>query len=73
MIITLTGTVEPETEDSGASKIAFITDVEGHPDDGLHVRIHSWDETLRHPLMTELTGKKVRVTIETVDEQGQAQ
>jgi hypothetical protein len=52
-------------EDGGR---AMIVDAEQQGGDGcFFVRLHSWDETLRHPLMKQFAGKRVRVTVETID------
>lgn len=53
-------------EDSGC---ALIEDVgtDGVEDNGVFVRIQSWDETKEHKDFNALKGKRVRVTIEVVE------
>lgn len=60
-----------DTEDSGMALIYHLdSDLEGHQESGLFVRIQSWDETKDHTQMTQLlkaaTGKRIRVTIDVV-------
>jgi hypothetical protein len=51
-------------EDGGQ---AIIAEVGGDKDAGMFVRIQSWDETMRHAEIEPFLGKRVRVTIETLD------
>lgn len=57
-----------KSEDGG---MALILDdlggIEVHGDDCLFVRLQSWDDDKKHPLMNSLIGKKVRITIEVED------
>jgi hypothetical protein len=60
-----------DTEDSGCAKIAHICthkDKKEDEENGLFVRIQSWSELAHHPEFEELVGKKVRVTIEILEE-----
>jgi hypothetical protein len=82
MKIVLEGVVAPERSDGGQSYEAQI-DSAPDQCNGFFVRLHSWfDATHRvderplvldladlsdHPEMQELTGKRVRVTVETID------
>lgn len=69
--IILEGEVKCEKEDGGRALIASIYHEVGKTvdsDDGLFVRIQSWSEDMNHPQMDELSGKKVRVTIEIIEE-----
>jgi uncharacterized protein (DUF1501 family) len=62
-----------QREDNGASYIAELGNVcdpidasESSPE--LFIRIHSWDTSKNHTEFKELLDKKVRVIIETLDE-----
>lgn len=60
------GLLEVESiDDGGQAMIAVIngSDV----DEQMFVRVQSWDETLQHPQFKMFKGKKVRVTIEVID------
>jgi len=52
-------------EDGG---MAVIEDVgmDGVEDNGIFVRVQSWDETKKHKEFNALIGKRVRVTIEII-------
>ena len=52
-------------EDSGCAMIGDVCDNE---DSGMFIRIQSWDETKEHKDFKSLIGKKIRVTIEVVEE-----
>lgn len=54
-----------DVEDSGCARIAVLD-----PDDygQLFVKLQSWDEECNHPEFNEFYGKRVRVTIETLDD-----
>jgi hypothetical protein len=56
-------------QNSGQAKIYEGADCIGCDcdDDGFFIRLHSWDETRIHPLMTSLVGKKIRITVEVED------
>lgn len=67
------GVDEPGADDSGSIKeedggCAEIVSQE-FPNERLHFRLISWDERYEesHPEFRKLTGKRVRVTLETVD------
>lgn len=58
-------------EDGGQAAVMY-QGLEGEPkesggDGCFFIRFHSWDAKRQHPLFRELMGKKVRVTIETID------
>jgi hypothetical protein len=64
---TLEGILETHTEDSGC---AILGDISGEEDEGLFVRLQSWSESpdgQAHNVIRSLTGKRIRVTIETLD------
>ena len=63
MKIVLEGIVEPTSEDGGQALIARIEDVYSE----FFIQLQSWSEERRHVLMRVLTGKRVRVTVETID------
>lgn len=60
------GSMDVAVEDSGKAKIGTIYGEEGN----LFIRIQSWDEELKHEEFVQLEGKKVRVTIEVLEEPG---
>lgn len=53
-------------EDSGC---AMIAEVEGKEDSNIFVRVQSWDETSDHMELGSFIqlGKKLRITIETIE------
>ena len=70
-IYEMTDTVDAsyvDTEDGGDAMI-FGADGEGEilGDGCLFVSLQSWDEERVHPLMNEIIGKKIRITIEVED------
>lgn len=58
------GVVRYELEDSGQ---AMIAQIDGE-DDTMFIRIQSWDETRGHKDAREFDGKKVRVTLEVIND-----
>lgn len=53
-----------DVEDGGAARILTVD----HPDDEcFFVRLQSWDETGQHDLLKKLEGKRIRITIETLE------
>ena len=66
MQVVLEGTVATTEEDSGQAMIAQIEDERV---DEFFVRLQSWSEESprRHTVMRSLAGKRVRVTVETID------
>ena len=66
MKVVLEGTVDTTEEDSGQAMIAHIEDDRV---DEFFVRLQSWSEESprRHTVMRSLAGKRVRVTVETID------
>lgn len=60
-----------DSEDGGQALIADVPQAFEPPvsgDDGsFFIRLHSWDEAKRHVLMDELRGRRVRVTVETIE------
>lgn len=57
---------EVETEDSGMSKIFHAGCEDYHDDNGMFVRIQSWDENKKHPQLSKFIGKRVRITIQEI-------
>lgn len=55
-----------QVEDGGQAIIATIGG-NGPEERGVFVRIQSWDETREHAEMNKLLGKKIKVTIETIE------
>ena len=64
MKVVVEGTVAITEEDGGQAMIAAIED-ENVPE--FFVRLQSWSEERRHIVMRSLAGKRVRVTVETID------
>jgi hypothetical protein len=57
---------EIEIEDGGQSKM-FVAVEDGDLDNGLFVRVCSWDEDEQHTDFNKFVGRKVKITIETID------
>ena len=55
---------EISVEDSGCARIAELSNEDSY----VFVRLQSWDEDCKHPEFMEFYGKKVRITIEALDE-----
>jgi hypothetical protein len=57
-----------DTEDSGCAIICHV-DGEGHEneDTGMFVRLQSWDDDKKHVEIRKFIGRKVKITVETVD------
>lgn len=58
-------------EDSGQAVIAepiVIDTPSSDEENGLMVRLTSWDVNSKHVDMNKLIGKKIKITIETIDE-----
>ena len=51
-------------EDAECARIVEFDDDDSH----LSVRLHSWDEECVHGEFNKFYGKKVRITVETIDE-----
>jgi hypothetical protein len=65
------GVVEIDSEDDGGR--ALTADIPGdgsQADPCLLVRLQSWDEARQHVAFRRLFGRRVRVTVETVPEEG---
>lgn len=60
------GNVEARYEDSRMAMIVQIDDNEEY-DNGMFVRIQSWDETKQHADASRMLGKRVRVTVEIIE------
>lgn len=60
---------EIETEDGGQAKIITVAPLKPDYDDesGMFVRIQSWDESTKHEQFSRFVGRKVLITIETID------
>jgi hypothetical protein len=76
MTIIFEGVVEYASEDGGQALIASIyeqTEPPSAPEEpGMFVRLQSWDEGGGHELARSLEGKRVRVTVEVIDQAGAA-
>lgn len=64
--IVLEGVVKLDSEDGGMS----LVDYDFAQDDfaPFFVRLHSWDEAQKHSTIRMMEGKKVRVTVEIIEE-----
>jgi len=68
-------------EDGGDAVVMYMAAEDDPPTSGgdgsFFVRLHSWDESTeiaeadKHPVFRSLMGRRVRVTIETIDEDDQ--
>ncbi len=58
-----------DTEDGGQALITTIDfrDTPEEEDNGVFVRIQSWDENCKHEEFKKFEGHKIRITIETID------
>lgn len=72
--MTFEGVVDLEsTEDSGQALVCGVT-ADDDIEEGMFVRLQSWydrmggDPAPEHPELTSLIGKRVRVTIEVLDD-----
>lgn len=54
-----------DIEDGGQAMISELT---GDAEEGFFVRMQSWSDTKEHPVMLGLIGKKLRITVEILDE-----
>jgi ribulose bisphosphate carboxylase small subunit len=54
-----------DSEDGGKALIHHVNSGDDE-ENGLFVRLHSWDESRKHEVFSSLVGKKVRVTVEEV-------
>jgi hypothetical protein len=61
------GEAELDSEDGGCALIATL-DGNEEKDAGIFVRVQSYDEYKKHEDFSKLLGKKIRVTIEVVEE-----
>lgn len=57
------GIYTPSTEDGGMAKYGDIDPIE----EEIFFRIQSWDETKKHLILSPFIGKRVRVTLETIE------
>ena len=57
---------EMDIEDGGQYKGFHIEDDEEN-DNGLYIKLGSWDENLAHEDLTKLIGKTVRITLEIIN------
>lgn len=55
-----------ETEDGGNFK-CFIVAKDFEKEDGMYVKICSWDESKKHLEFEKFINRKVKITIETID------
>lgn len=56
--------VPVQQEDGGQ---AWIAEFGGPEDEGMFVRLQSWDSTGSHEHMRELLDKRIRITVEVLD------
>jgi hypothetical protein len=57
---------EVDTQDGGQAKIISLCN---KPDEenGMFVQLRSWDENLEHKEFKKFIGRKIKITIETID------
>ena len=55
-----------ETQDEGRAKI-YTVNVDNDANFGLFFQFHSWDEEGNHEEFNKFIGRKIRITIETID------
>lgn len=59
------GESDVDTEDGGMAKIATISDA---AEEGMFIKLQSWDEDAKHTELNQFVGKKVKVTVETIED-----
>ena len=52
-----------EIEDGGQAMIITVVDEKDNKDNGVFVRLQSWDDTKTHEELKKLIGKKVKIVI----------
>jgi hypothetical protein len=62
-LFAIEGVAEIESDDGG---LAMIIEIDGGEDEPVFVRLQSWDSTKQHPVLRQLGGKRLRVTVEVV-------
>jgi len=55
-----------DTEDGGQAKI-FSTSLNEDEDNGMFVKVCSWDENNNHDEFNKFIGRKIKITIETIE------
>lgn len=55
-----------EEQDGDQFRSHFVSHLPDE-DNGLYIKICSWDETKQHTVFNQFTDRKVKVTIETID------
>ena len=55
-----------DTEDGGQAKI-FATSLNQEEDNGMFVKVCSWDENNNHDEFNKFIGRKIKITIETIE------
>lgn len=63
-IISIIDPNEVDTEDGGKAKIFSAGCEDYHDENGMFVKIQSWDENLEHSQFNKFLGKRVKITIE---------
>lgn len=58
---------EMETEDGGQFGF-FQVSQNDEEENGIYVRFCSWDDTCKHEEFSQYIGRKVKITIETIDD-----
>lgn len=53
--------------DDGKQFKCFHIDLDENSDNGIYIKLCSWDETLEHKDFDKFIGKKVKITIEEID------
>lgn len=65
------GFIDPKqdvsVEDNGCAVICDITEEPVDPKDGMFVKLQSWSDMKIHQEIGKFVGRKIRVTIETID------
>lgn len=57
-----------DVEDSGCAKIYSVVDTDEEDLNGIFVKVQSWYDNGYHPEMDALVGKRIRVTVEILDD-----
>lgn len=66
IIVTQINSGEIDKED-GEMALIFTASNAPDEDNGMYVRIISWDENKKHTEFNSFVGRKIKITIETID------
>ena len=62
------GSAAYKREDGGMARIVELYDPDTDEDENVFVRVQSFSETCHHPFLDSAQGKRLRVTVEIIDD-----